>query len=104
MAKKKHKSRKQGMMKKIARGLAYGVADAMILTPALVPVVTVAKEVAGGHSLTYALNTTTQNIAGVSLDGGDLTPDYGKIAKYAVGSGAMVILGLGFRHFIAKRV
>jgi hypothetical protein len=91
-------------MKKITRGIAYGVADAMILTPALVPVVTIAKAVAGGHSLTYAVNTASQNIAGISLDGGDMTPDYGKITAYAVGSGAMVLLGLGFRKFIAKRV
>lgn len=104
MAKKKSKHRKQSSMKKLTRGLAYGVADAMILTPALVPVVTIAKGVAGGHTLSYAVNTATQNIAGISLDGGDMTPDYGKITKYAVGSGAMVLLGLGFRKFIAKRV
>jgi hypothetical protein len=105
MSGKKKKSRKgPSGMKKIMRGIAYGVADAMIITPALIPVVITAKELAAGHTVAYSVNSASQAVAGISLDGGDLKPDFGKVTAYAIGSGAMVLLGMGFRKFIGKRV
>ena len=105
MGKKKRSRRKgPGATKKLMRAVAYGVADAAIIMPAAIPVITVLKELKDGHSVMYSLNTATQNIAGISLDGGDVKPDFGKLTAYALGSGALVLLGLGYRRYLAKRV
>ena len=104
MAKKKRSRRHQGTVKKIAKTMAYGMADALILAPAAIPAIIFANEMVGGHTVRYSANTATQYIAGVSIDGGDSSVDWGKVTKYAVSSAGLVLLGLGMRKFVAKRI
>jgi hypothetical protein len=106
MAKRKGKfrSRHQSGIKKIMKGLAYGVADAFIIAPAAIPAITVANEIVNGHTVRYAVNTATQMVAGISVDGGDMKPDWTKLVAYSVGSIGLVAVGLGMRKYIAKRV
>ena len=85
---------------------AYGAADAMIILPAAIPLLAAGKELAAGHSVSYAVNTATNMVAGVMPmgDSPDMNPDFGKITKYAIASVALVALGLGMRKFVAKRI
>jgi len=105
MAKRgKFRSRHQSGIKKLMKGMAYGVADAFIIAPAAIPVITFANELVGGHTFRYAANTATQMVAGISVDGGDMKPDWTKLTAYTLGSIGLVAVGLGMRKYIAKRV
>jgi len=106
MAKKKRRHYRMSGERKLVKKAANLAASGMIALPAVVPLFMIGKEVVAGHTLSYAVNSATNNIAGVMPlgDTPDLSVDFGKVTKYAVGSAMLVALGVGMKKYLVKRI
>jgi len=106
MTKRKKRSYKMSGERKLVKKAANFAASSMIALPAIAPVIMVARSMMAGNGLSYAVNVATNNIAGVMpfSETPDLTVDFGKVMKYAVGSAALIGLGVGMKKFLIKRI
>jgi len=106
MARRKKRHYRMSGERKLVKKAANLAATGMIALPAVVPLIMVGKELAAGHTVSYAVNTATNNIAGIGLlgDTPDYSVDFAKVSKYAIGSIALVALGVGMKKYLVKRI
>ena len=99
---KKHKSHKMGGVRKVMRGVGTVAAGGFIVAPLAIPLLSFGSQVSKGVPATTAMVNSIYTATGIGVQDGSI--DYGKLTKFAIGSGALILVGIGLKKYVVKRL